>query len=483
MYAFFRARTLGYDVYPEDYFLRNFPWQQYGGLWIVNEARFARAEPLKALTAQALRRITGVGASLHSGDSRSPTNHFTNSSYGHQPARLADPRHNLYNHPAAIAAFDGSVCSFSPRSDRGNNQPVFNMGSVSTTLLQPEALRPNLTLLTDVSRRYPGFPSPLSPTLSAKELYPTPTSDCESSAATPHIQSATVRSTSPMSIDGSNISGASTRCISHSYGHFAEQMGNIDSILACPSQTCSTSRRTSTTLVSPTSAQRALSPRVGMLRHMATAQALRGLHRPGNVPGHGPHSSPIVRNVRRDSVISNNSLSSILYSPSTSSLSLGSIWGRGALPAPPSIQIANGTEFETGSPISPTGTMLSYTSNRAVDSGLLAVPALGEPQVAEYRFWVPCGRRVCAFGCGGVHEGENSAAKKLFKDAESVLESKVAERGYELGGGESSFEDVRADVSKQQPHCKYSSASSTKPADEWEKFLKNKERDVSVARV
>lgn len=56
MYAFFRSRTLGYDVYPEDFFLRNFPWQQYGGLWIVNEARFARAEPINALTAQTLRR-------------------------------------------------------------------------------------------------------------------------------------------------------------------------------------------------------------------------------------------------------------------------------------------------------------------------------------------------------------------------------------------------------------------------------------------
>lgn len=28
----FRSRTLGHDIYPEDHFLRNFPWQQFGGL-------------------------------------------------------------------------------------------------------------------------------------------------------------------------------------------------------------------------------------------------------------------------------------------------------------------------------------------------------------------------------------------------------------------------------------------------------------------
>lgn len=57
---FFRSRTLGYDVYPEDHFLKNFPWQQYGGLWIVDESRFARSTSLNPLTAQALRRTYHV---------------------------------------------------------------------------------------------------------------------------------------------------------------------------------------------------------------------------------------------------------------------------------------------------------------------------------------------------------------------------------------------------------------------------------------
>ena len=127
--------------------------------------------------------------------------------------------------------------------------------------------------------------------------------------------------------------------------------------------------------------------------------------------------------------------------------------------------------------------MLSYTSNRAVDSGLLAVPALSEPQVAEYRFWVPCGRRVCAFGCGGAHEGENAAAKRLFKEEESIVEQQNEEVAYGLGGEEDSFDDVPPYVSKQETWCNCSSASFTKPVDEWKKFLKNKERDVSVARV
>jgi hypothetical protein len=64
--------------------------------------------------------------------------------------------------------------------------------------------------------------------------------------------------------------------------------------------------------------------------------------------------------------------------------------------------------------------MLFYTSNRSVDSGLLGVRPLSEPQVAEYRFWRPCGRRICVFGCGGAHVGETAAAKRLFKEAEEV---------------------------------------------------------------
>jgi hypothetical protein len=56
-----------------------------------------------------------------------------------------------------------------------------------------------------------------------------------------------------------------------------------------------------------------------------------------------------------------------------------------------------------------------------VESGLLGLNALSEAQVAEYRFWRPCGRRVCAFGCGGGSEGEAYAARRLFRDVEDVV--------------------------------------------------------------
>ena len=64
--------------------------------------------------------------------------------------------------------------------------------------------------------------------------------------------------------------------------------------------------------------------------------------------------------------------------------------------------------------------MLLYTSRRTIGSGLLGVRPLSENQVAEYRFWRPCGRRTCAIGCGRAHAGEWAAAKRLFREAEDV---------------------------------------------------------------
>lgn len=351
--------------------------------------------------------------------------------------------------------------------------------------LDLQTSRPNLTLLTDVSRRYPGFPTPLSPTLIAKELFPTPISDSGSSAVHFRAQSPAVRSVGPMSLDGSDMCGPSTRCMSHSYEHFAEQMGNIDSVLArgsSMSQLRSPSRARSTASMSPTSPQRALSPRAGMLRNMATRQALRDMHGAGTCPQLLVPTSPMTRNVHRDSLLSYNSPASAFGSQSVPSLSPRPTLGRAAAP-PPSIQIANGTEAEVKSPISPTGTLLSYISNRTIDSGLLAVPALSEPQVAEYRFWVPCGQRVCAFGCGGAHEGENAAAKRLFRGAENVNEQNMEDEDYGHGPDEDSFQETPADVPARETRCDCGSASFTKPVDEWRRFLRNKERDVSVARV
>lgn len=477
MYAFFRARTLGYDVYPEDYFLRNFPWQQYGGLWIVNEARFARAEPIDALAAQALRRITGEGASPQSGDSWSPISQFTNSSFQHRPAMPVDPQNNTWCQYPAISSFDGSGSMLTYEG----NQPVFNMGGLNAVLSQSEASRPDLTLLTDVGRRYPGFPSPLSPTLSAKELYPTPTSDVGRAAA-PRVQSPTVRSVSPMSIDGSNMCGPSARCMSHSYEHFAGQMGLIDSVVARSTSRCelrSPSRAPSTSPLSPTSPTRALSPRVGMLRNMATKQGHRSTSRsPAVSPDKALQNSASTIGVRRDSACGLNSPASSLCSQCIHSLSPRLAPSQATPPVLPSIQIANGTEFEIGSPISPTGTMLSYTSNRTVDSGLLAVPALSEPQVAEYRFWVPCGRRVCAFGCGGAQEGKNAAAKRLFRGEEhvGVIVDEIEGSEYDCG-------EAGSLVDAQHMRFAEKKGPQNKPVGEWETFLRMRDRDVSVARV
>jgi hypothetical protein len=215
---------------------------------------------------------------------------------------------------------------------------------------------------------------------------------------------------------------------------------------------------------------------------MATKQALRDMHGAVASSNLMIQTSPKARNARRDSVLSYMGPASAFGSQSVRSLSPHPGQGR-ATAVSPSIQIANGTEFEIESPISPTGTLLSYTSNRAVDSGLLAVPALSEPQVAEYRFWVPCGRRVCAFGCGGAHEGENAAAKRLFKEAEKVNEQHCNDEGYCHVPEEGNSQEMPSVAPGEEVRCDYGSVSFTKPVDEWRRFLRNKERDVSVARV
>lgn len=409
VYAFFRARTLGYDVYPEDYFLPNFPWQQYGGLWVCDEARFARSEQLNPLNAQALRRITGEGASPRSNSSgNSPTSPFTSSAFHHLPAADAHMRdEGCAQLPSYVPSLDGSASGFLTTVPRNGSKPVFNMGGAHATLPQPQAVRPTLSLLTDVGRKYPGFPTPLSPTLSAKQTFPSPGPETGSRASTPRPLSPAVRSVSPMSMDGSEMCGPSRRCDSHGYEHYASSMGLIDSVIAQNMQPFSppySPSSSSHSAVSPTSPTRCLSPRSAMLRSMFDKQALQDLsHRPV-VYSSSEHSSEA------------RSLSAVPV----------------ASPRPrPSIQISNGTESSAQSPLSPSGTVLVYTSHRPVDSGLLGVRALSEPQVAEYRFWRPCGKRMCAFGCGGAQEGEWAAAKRLFKEAEevSVAEDEAADAG------------------------------------------------------
>jgi hypothetical protein len=87
---------------------------------------------------------------------------------------------------------------------------------------------------------------------------------------------------------------------------------------------------------------------------------------------------------------------------------------------------------------------------------------------------------VCGFGCGGAHEGENTAAKRLFREAESIAEQQVASEGYEEDNEPDQLSPV---VSQEEVRRDYPSVSFTKPVDEWKRFLMNKERDVSVAKV
>ncbi|KAF5844601.1 hypothetical protein GGP41_007674 [Bipolaris sorokiniana] len=407
VYVFFRARSLGYDVYPEDHFLPTFPWQQYGGLWSCDDARFARADPMNALTSQALRRITGLGSSVDSSNGsspRSPTSFFTCSS---SPHTLATEYDGL---PSWGLALDGTVNSFTNSSQPTGSGAVFNMGPVSTILPQPTAVKPYLSLLTEVGRKYPGFPTPLSPTTSAKDLFPSPTSNPSIMSGTPRILSSTITPASPMSIDGSEMCGPSHRYESHGYEHYASQLDSIDRIL---------NKQIRSLPRTPSASHRSIASPPLSPSHCIS---------PDNPPLHFPRN-----------------------------------------PTLPSIPIANGTEYETPSPLSPSGTRLSYTSNRNVSSGLLAVPPLSEHQVAEYRFWRPCGRRNCGFGCGGQDVGEVAAAKRLFRDVEDVVEegSKRVRSGFELDGqGDAREEGGKSSV-----------WAGRRLVTDWSSFLRGCERE------
>ncbi|KAF1851065.1 DUF1671-domain-containing protein [Cucurbitaria berberidis CBS 394.84] len=500
VYAFFRSRTLGYDVYPEDYFLQNFPWQQYGGLWICDEARFARAEPMHSLSAQALRRMTSDGASRRSSNSNSPTSPFTSSSFQHLPAANAHMRVEAHsNLPAFVSSLDGCTSGLFNTVQCHESSPVFNMGGLRTALPQPEAVRPNLSLLTDIGRKYPGFPTPLSPTLSAKELFPSPVSEAGSVAATPRCISPAIRSTSPMSIDGSEMCGPSRRCQSHGYEHYASQMSLIDNVLSgnnyksgilgpspihSPPRAPSISSLSITSPLSPSSPSRCVSPRTAMLKNMVGKQALQSLsHDPTLYPASGLQVHPSTVNAYCPTASS--SVRSLSPRPATKCLA----------PAPASINIANGTETNPTSPIDPSGTILLYTSNRSVDSGLLGVRPLSEIQVAEYRFWRPCGRRVCAFGCSSAHEGEWAAAKRLFQD---VKEVKLDDEAYSAGeekeqdpgtratfGYDGESEDGNVDEGYgSQELLKFSASTwaGRRMVTDWNQFLMGCERE-GVARL
>ncbi|KAL5399514.1 hypothetical protein PMIN06_012395 [Paraphaeosphaeria minitans] len=247
VYAFFRSKTLGFDVYPEDHFLRNFPWQQYGGLWIVDDARFARSEELSPLIAQALRRITSEGASTISTDSSKNKSFVTCTSSTSDSFRQIPPPipHSssqgcLPQQPSLMSSLDTWLPIWGGlMSDRGDIDfaPVLDMvgmhtdaSGMETTPTQRTHVK--LSLLTDVGRRYPGYPSALSPTSDAKYLYPSPDSGAGSGFETPRITSPAsglMKSTpaSPMKLDSSNMPGQ-YHCLSTCWASGAEASKKLE---------------------------------------------------------------------------------------------------------------------------------------------------------------------------------------------------------------------------------------------------------------
>jgi hypothetical protein len=351
-----------------------------------------------------------------------------------------------------VSSFDGSAGSVSYGLGTTGISPILDLIGMHNAEQELNALtsrQAKLSLLTDVGRRYPGYPSPLSPTFDATQLFPSPTSDTGSAIATPRagspalqMGSPVVRTASPMSIDGSDMCGPSRRCLSHAYEQYAAIPGLVPSFISSekfawegmtfvpearigsisPAQLRSPPASHAGSSLSPTSPPRVVSPRTVMLKNMIGKQALQCLsHQPNYATQVSPptiYPAPAYYNT--------------FFPTPPPSLSSAS-------PPPPGISIANGLEVNTASPLSATGTMLSYTSNRSVDSGLLAVRPLSEAQVAEYRFWRPCGRRACAFGCGAGCEGEVTAARRLFRGVSD-----------ELGEEEEKGEGGEADKEKEK---------------------------------
>ncbi|KAI4699378.1 hypothetical protein J4E81_004402 [Alternaria sp. BMP 2799] len=264
----------------------------------------------------------------------------------------------------------------------------------------------------------------------------------------------------------------------------AWDMGLIDNVLLGPQQmrngcrTPSASSQVITGLASPpASPSRCVSPRTTMLKKFAGKQGYQDL------------SPKSMQDLRLELEVHPSARNHNAYpaSPPSSIRSFSSASHR--QPASPSFAIANGVESEATSPIDPSGTMLFYTSNRSVDSGLLGVCPLSEPQVAEYRFWRPCGRRICGFGCGGANIGEAAAAKRLFRQAEEVIPEMEDEVGNDDAGMTQSEEheyglDGQADNSTSDAgHANGDGKFSTSTwagrrlVMDWNQFLSGCERD------
>ncbi|KAF2106812.1 hypothetical protein BDV96DRAFT_327080 [Lophiotrema nucula] len=405
---------------------------------------------MSPFAAQALRRITSEGSSS-SGSLYSRADNMIHSIHGTPlEDKLNEFSAGYYGMtswgPARQASFASAFCSSQPGISISPPDeaidPVLNMIGMHPAQTQTKAASalPALSLRTDLKRSSPGYPV-YSPTEDAKFWFPSPVSMAGSGAPTP-------RANTLMSIDGSSMCGPSRRCNSHNYEHYGRDAdshclsdaGSSDrSVDGLPwvspgrghspshaQRGASPARSTSTTSLSPASP---ISPRAAMMKNMFKKQAFQDsspFHKPGESP-------PGVQRFdgRADSNIPVNSMSYTYYDGATTFAcpNDGTHWAPASptdssqSTAPPlSLCIATGTEYYTPSPIWPYGHMMWYFSNRPTDSGFLAVPPLTEAQVAEYRFWRPCGKRSCAFGCGGANEGEMAAAKRLFRDEVVVQE-------------------------------------------------------------
>lgn len=372
--------------------------------------------------------------------------------------------------PSYVPSLDGTADNHVATLQPLCSSSVYNMGATSVPGSQPDNAKPNLSLLTDIGRKYPGFPTPLSPTPSAKDLFPSPESEHGSGIISHKPLSPAVRSVSPMSVDGSEMCGPSRRCQSHGYEHYRASLGLIDNILTAsnahndaiwrPRSPSRISSRSTTPLVSPRSPPCTTSPRIAMLKSLIGKQVQRDL--PSNIATQFPilelHPKACVPASARSTTVSVSPRSSVD-------------------PVCLSIEIANGTETSTVSPISPTGTVLSYTSHRPVESGLIGVRPLSEAQVAEYRFWRPCSRRVCALGCGGAREGELAAAKRLFRGVEEVKPEVRSYRDgfYDQEGFTYSTPNNKSPIEVPQPSS--SLWAGRRLVANWNQFLRECERE------
>lgn len=171
--------------------------------------------------AQALRQITSEGTLPCSNVLNHTNSFFTVPGHDGSYHQLPPPAHyssdvkDKYqvSQSSSILSFDrGSSSLIGGTLHRGGadldsvldivgmHMDGFERGSTPTQLQQSK-----LSLLTDVGRRYPGYPSALSPTFDAKQLYPSPDSETASGFATPRIASPSMEPVTSLNVARSMV--------------------------------------------------------------------------------------------------------------------------------------------------------------------------------------------------------------------------------------------------------------------------------------